>query len=213
MRTFDALILMVCLAFCGCPDRDKVPSSPPAGEKTKPLTVKKIAAKTQCTKADQCTFRRKGCCYQCQETPLSEIEAFPHTQQKAKEEICAVAADIKCDKCKKGRGFNPNFIELCERGKCVVKDIRQTAFSACDKDADCRLATKICCDCYAAPVAVGRKGEDAFHKWKCEEGLNCEPCDAPDYVGLSTACVNGHCVLKGAWDKAKERPSIRGFIK
>ena len=205
------IFLAGALLLAGCP-RDKAPSTPPAVKKTTPQVAKKPGTKTQCTSADQCTFRRKGCCYQCQETPLSEIRALTNAQQKEREVHCS-KKDLECPKCKQGRGFNPNFIELCEQGKCLVKDIRQTAFSACGKDGDCRLATKICCNCYAEPVAVGSKGEDAFHNWKCEKGVQCEPCDAPDHVGLSTACVKGHCVVKGTWDKAKERPSIRGYIK
>lgn len=206
-------LLITCLLATGCPDRDKAPTSPPAGTKGKarPAT-KSAAAKAQCKTADQCTFRRKGCCYQCRETPLSQIEAMTAEQEKVKDKVCAIKA-VKCDPCKQGRGFNANFVELCEAGKCVVKDIRETPFSACAKDGDCRLATKICCNCYGEPVAVGAKGEQAFHAWKCSEGQSCEPCDAPDHVGLSVKCVKGHCVIEGTWDKAKERPSIRGFIK
>ena len=207
-------LLFPCLLLTGCPDRDKTPSILPAAkERVKPQPVSKpTGGKAQCTSADQCTFRRKGCCYQCRETTLAQIEALTHERNKVIEKNCS-KADGTCLKCTRGRGFNPNYVELCEQGRCVVRDIRQTAFSVCDKDTDCRLATKICCDCYAEPVAVGSKGEDAFHKWKCSEGQDCEPCDAPDHVGLSVACVKGHCVIKGTWDKARERPAIRGFIK
>ncbi len=181
----------------------------PAARPENPVVKPKPGA---CIKAYHCAFRRKGCCHPCRETPLSEIEALTLAQHKAKEKACLTKlSDQICQKCKQGKGFNPNFIELCKKGKCAVDDIRKAPFSACDKDADCYISTKICCDCYTEPVAVGAKGK--FRMWRCSEGQHCEPCEAPGYVGLSAKCVRGHCVLKGKWDKNRERKSIRRYLK
>jgi len=204
------LVALIAALGAGCPGQKKTKPATPPRTKEAPAVPKVSAAR--CKVADDCAVRvAEGCCEPCQDTPVSEMISLPSKQWHAREKACVGKRDQGCPKCA-APGYNHNLVSVCEGGQCKAIDFRTSEFSACKTDADCRITAPACCDCYIDPVAVGKAGEEAFHRWACPPNLHCEACRIPMYPGLEAVCKGGHCRVQGTWDKAKEPEEIRAFL-
>ncbi len=227
-----ALLPLICLALTGCPQKRKVrektaPASGPAtsgstsskpsaaGTKTTapksgtrkrpaspPPKARKAAtaSKYQCTVAGNCILENRTCCPACLDISVDQMQAMNKPQWKRYQQACK-AKKVECKKCR-NPGFNANFVVLCEKFKCVVRDFRKSAHAKCSSDADCVLRAAPCCACAGPPVALSKAGLSSYQSERCGS-KKCKACTAAEFTGVKAACVKGRCSMKGQWKKKK----------
>ena len=205
MRT-KAFVMMLCLALAACPGKRaaKKQPSPGAPESRPQKTAPPVAEpEPQCTGSRQCMLSSKGCCAPCWSDGLSSMDTHNHKKPPPSEKRCR-GMKVDCADCKLSQGINPSLLAICRDYKCVGLDISKSPYSACKKDKDCFLTSTACCGCWDYPTAFSLEGSESFRRFRCPD-IACAACEGPSYVGLSTACVDGHCVVRGTWDCDKER--------
>ena len=200
MGTVRTCLVLLCLALTACPAKRATKGKEGLDPGDQPATTSKPPPepKHQCTGARQCVLSGKGCCAPCWADDLSSMDAHSTRERPPSEKRCR-GQKVDCAQCRMAQGVNPALTGLCKAYKCVGLDIRKSPYSACKEDKDCFLVSAACCGCSAYPTAFSRQGREAYRKRKCLD-IACAACARPAYTGMSTACVDGHCVARGVWD-------------
>lgn len=157
-----------------------------------------------CQRLRDCRVMARGCCPPCRDVNQGgetryKPAVFSHAQLAERQRQCVNKAP-KCVKCSES-GLESSYLPQCVDQRCEMLDVRTSAMSACEADADCLLEPPRCCGCRGLPVAVSRSGYANFRHTVCDPGVRCAACAKPAYEGLSATCVHGHCRRKGRWKR------------
>jgi len=140
----------------------------------------------------------EGCCPACRELGAAGLRVGTRAQIAAWVEA---ERGLKCDcnDCEKF-GPDPGLVADCQGGRCAILDLRASEYVICAKDADCVLASPICCSAAHEPTAFSAAGLAAFRaRWCAEAGCN---VDVPAAAGgLAARCRAGRCAAVGEWQR------------
>lgn len=202
MHRFSLPALALAVAACQQqppPKAERVPPTSSATAAPQPGAASSAAPdETSCSEPTGCGIVPAECC-DCQGLGGKKPRAVSND---AYPRAMAACARTRCEPCATGHdpGPDPNFVAVCQSGKCQALDVRRLPASECKADADCFLTPPRCCGCAGEPVAVSKHGAQSLREALCGNA-QCGACSIPPYQGLSAACDNGRCVRRGRWKR------------
>jgi hypothetical protein len=148
---------------------------------------------TPCESSSECVaIRAPACCAACE--PVGP-DAFLAVHRDDAPDYQSPDCDVVCAPCAGPINIVPtsgNFFAECVETRCVLRDVRDTAASECERDEDCQLrsGTGCCDDCGDRPVAISNE-QTLLGLLQCPE-LACPPCVSvfPDHEAI---CATGSC--------------------
>ncbi|HEY1535290.1 MAG TPA: BPTI/Kunitz domain-containing protein [Polyangiaceae bacterium] len=154
-----------------------------------------------CTHDSDCVTESVGCCTACEPVDDRQLLVFNSAHlddaDKARLQQCAsVGACAPCPQASEYEATEKYFKPVCAAGQCSVIDIRQSALTTCQTNADCALRDGAdCCPGYDGMgfVAVNKSADlCGGHPDSCPP-----PGPAPDPIpdGVTATCQLGHCAL------------------
>lgn len=151
-----------------------------------------------CAVSTDCLVTSLGCCGGCDPVDTAQLVAVNIDRVGELRELVG-CGDVQCEQC---LPVPPNdrtsryAYAACERGQCVVRDLRERAIGACSSAADCRLRCGTsCCDGCSADlgvVAVGT-GADEVAEF-CDGSRACNDCECVIPPEFSVDCLDSRCV-------------------
>ncbi|MFO0762234.1 MAG: hypothetical protein U0359_37690 [Byssovorax sp.] len=151
-----------------------------------------------CTGPGQCTLAGNACCSPCGGPELADLDGV--NREKLDVHFKAVCPDpVPCPKC--AIFLEPNFAAFCVSDACKALDVRTSAVSACEADADCQLRYTGCCEaCGGTPeglIALNKASLSTYAQQVCAPDQDCPAC-APIYPAEYSAVCNAskHCEVK-----------------
>lgn len=205
------LSCVCCALFLGCPSK-KTPVEPKGtttevNEPDDPPPKKEVKAggAPRCEGPRECVLGPSACCPACEDHGLDQLKVWRRDEHQKAYEAC-LKKKVKCNQCKADVGQDTNLVALCRDKRCVGLDLRQSRYSECEKDDQCRLHGTGCCSCnsWAMPVALSTERSKEFKKANCGN-MHCGACRRRIfYKGLKAVCKDGHCAVTGTWNKEAE---------
>jgi hypothetical protein len=151
-----------------------------------------------CSEPTDCLLSSVKCCGACDPVQASNFVAV-NAASLIDYQNQMGCAGVVCSPCPAARLSNMTsqyFGATCSARTCTVFDVRSTAYTECESDADCYLRAGLyCCEGCSADfgiVAVSRRKN--ISTLVCGNASpGCPPCRFEPPAGYSALCVNGRC--------------------
>ncbi|AUX22478.1 uncharacterized protein SOCEGT47_029810 [Sorangium cellulosum] len=150
-----------------------------------------------CEAPGDCVLAAVDSCMGCDPVHAVSLVAVNRSMKDAYD-IANQSHDIACEPCPdvpEAERTSQYFTATCERGRCVVLDVRESPLTECAEDADCALRDGLgCCEgCDGTGIVALNQSAD-LTGMVCPEGFGaCPPC-APQYPpGMTAVCSAGRC--------------------
>ncbi|MGK4001558.1 BPTI/Kunitz domain-containing protein [Sorangium sp. So ce1036] len=150
-----------------------------------------------CEAPGECMLAGPGCCGSCDPVDARAFVAI-NRAVAGSYEASTGCGDVACGPCPEvteAERTSQYFTATCERGQCVVLDVRESPLTECTEDAECMLRNGLgCCEGCSGEgiVAINRNADLAA--LVCPDGPVACPACAPIYPpGTAAVCVEGRC--------------------
>lgn len=150
-----------------------------------------------CEAPSDCVLAAVDRCMQCDPVHAASFVAINRSMKDAYD-IANGSRDVACEPCpdlSEAERTSQYFAATCERGHCVVLDVRTSPLTECAEDADCVLRDGLgCCEgCDGRGVVALNRSVDPTSMVCPSDFGACPPC-APVYpAGMTAVCSAGRC--------------------
>jgi hypothetical protein len=159
----------------------------------------------RCNARSDCVVATTGCCGVCDSASFGAHDLIAFNQKYQNQLECTIplklptpGGGVACEPCAEAPdGTQKYFMPECDGGLCSVLDLRQSRYTACTTDADCRLRRgHECCEsCSISELLSVRKDND-FEAFLCGgEPVACEACEPEPISALAICGEDGHCAV------------------
>lgn len=149
---------------------------------------------TKCDTSMDCVIDH-GCCGYCGIDSVDQLTAVAAPYAGYSQAECLL---LDCAYCEPPPDLE-YFAARCDAGSCEVYDVRQSDYSACDADSDCRLRAGLgCCQgCGESGWVAVSVDEEMLLKDACGGApVPCPACQPIEPAGLVPICgSDGHCAI------------------
>ncbi|HEY3495933.1 MAG TPA: hypothetical protein VGK73_14645 [Polyangiaceae bacterium] len=151
-----------------------------------------------CDVAADCRITITACC-PCDPLPSDQIVA--HNVRRT-DSVVPLCPEIPCPTCDtpEHQTSSQYYIPGCFSGFCSKVDLRQTQYTECEKDEDCRLRDGAgCCQECSDRGFIAVSSTDFISEF-CEADVGCPECDPTVPSGIEAVCdtavsTPGRCVV------------------
>lgn len=151
-----------------------------------------------CSVPSDCTLVSPACCAACDPVDFTAFVAL-NRRHAAEYPETTGCGGVACSPCaelpveQRTRGY---FTATCQKGRCIVLDIRSTPATECKGAADCLLrAGAQCCEgCSPNDDFIAVSSNDELVRYVCDPTpAGCPPCVPQIPSGLAATCQGGQC--------------------
>ncbi|WP_437673980.1 BPTI/Kunitz domain-containing protein [Sorangium sp. So ce131] len=150
-----------------------------------------------CEAPSDCVLAATDTCSPCDPVEARSFAAVNRAMKQQYDDAIG-HSDAVCEACPEiveAERTAQYFTATCERGRCVVLDVRTSPLTECSEDADCRLRDGVgCCEgCDGRGIAALNRSVD-LEALVCSPDFGACPACAPQYPeGMRAVCSAGRC--------------------